>query len=243
MLGKFDWGNADPDRLVTPFRQHLDHCARLGVSQQLEECADYVQHVDLLVSEFLESYYLVERELEPDSALSGAAEDADGELVLEPFYESLEIEIADPDGDAAERVVCVSGAVSSTPEDGHPALSRRGLDFIGLGNGANAHIVLGVVQSDKDETPFLLLLRALNALAEISPPLRIVQLGREIIRGGIPENVGFSLLLGLAEPDPSPERVALGAVPRALAEAFGLQARRFAHAPAQEFRDRFGAGG
>jgi len=224
MLGKFDWGKAAEDGLITPFREHLDHCAQLAPQQQLEECADYIQHVDLLVSEFLESYYLVERLLEPDSALAGSSADSDGELVLEPFYESLEIELVDPMGRTEGRLVCVSGAVSSLPEENHPALSRRGLDFIGLRDGENDHIVLGAVQSAKEETPFLLLLRALNALAEISPPLRIVQLGREIMRGGIPENVDFSLLLGVSEPDPSPESVALNELTRDLAEAFGRTA-------------------
>jgi hypothetical protein len=81
-----------PDELITPFRQHLDHCVGLDLRRQLEECADYIQHIDLLVSEFLESYYLVERLWQPDSALSGA--DAGGELILESFYESLEIAIA-----------------------------------------------------------------------------------------------------------------------------------------------------
>ena len=84
--------------------------------------------------------------------------------------------------------------------------------------------MLGVAQASKEDTPFLLLLRALNALAELSPPLRVVQLGREIIRAGIPEDAEFSLQLGVSEPGSSPEDVALGELTRDLAEAFQRQA-------------------
>lgn len=211
-----------PEDLTTPFREHLDHCRGLDLRAQLVECADYIQNLDLLVMEFLESYYLVERLWEPSAELAGAGEEGDdeGELVLEPFYQSLELRVAAGADDEGERLVCLSGALSPLPGDQHPALSRRGLDFVGLRDGDPGHIVLGVAQSGKDETVFLLLLRALNALAELSPPLRVVQLGNEIVRGGIPENAQFSLQLGVTEPGGMAEATALGQLTRDLAEAF-----------------------
>lgn len=208
----------EPGReLTTPFRLHLDHCQGLDPGSQLVECADYIQNVDLLVMEFLESYYLVERLWQPDAELVGVA--GDGELVLEAFYPSLELEVVDPGEAASERLVCLSGAVSPLPNEQHPALSRRGLDYVGLRDGDPGHIVLGVTQSSKDESVFLLLLRALNALAELSPPLRVVQLGREIVRGRIPEDAVFSLQLGVSEPGAGPDATALAELTRDLAEA------------------------
>ena len=211
------------EQLTTPFREHLDHCKALDLNAQLVECADYIQNVELLVMEFLESYYLVERLWQPNSELAGSHDDGDGELILEPFYESLELQIVDGPDDEGERLVGLSGAVSPLPGEQHPALSRRGLDFVGLRDGEPAHIVLGVVQASKDETVFLLLLRALNALAELSPPLRVVQLGREIIHAAIPEDAEFSLQLGVSEPGLAPEGTALGQLTRDLAEAFWRQ--------------------
>jgi hypothetical protein len=223
MTGDADFARVGSS-LTTPFREHLDHCKGLDERAQLEECAGYIQHIDLLVMEFLESYYLVERLWQPSEDLAAQEEeDEDAELVLEPFYESLELRIADSDGRAEERLVCVSGAVSPLPGDQHPALSRRGLDFVGLRFGLPDHIVLGVAQSSKDETPFLLLLRALNALAELSPPLRVVQLGREIVRSAIPEDSDFSLLMGVSEWEDSPEALALSELTRDLAEAFATE--------------------
>lgn len=215
----------EPEPLTTPFRAHLDHCRELDTRRQLEECADYIQHVELLVSEFLESYYLVERLWEPGADLTGG-DVADGELILEPFFDSLELTLHDADrpDHPGDLLVCVSGAVSPLRGDQHPALSRRGLDFVGLRDGSAEHIVLGVAQASKEETPFLLLLRALNALAELSPPLRVVQLGREIVRGGIPEDADFSLQLGITEIDRSPDALALGELSRDLAESFQRQA-------------------
>jgi hypothetical protein len=215
-----------PAPLTTPFREHLDHCKDLDLEAQLVECADYIQNVDLLVMEFLESYYMVERLWEPSTELASSGADADGELILEAFYESLELRVVDGRDDEGERLVCLSGAISPLPGDQHPALSRRGVDFVGLRDGEPGHIVLGVVQSSKDETVFLLLLRALNALAELSPPLRVVQLGREIIRAAIPEDAEFSLQLGLSEPGSAPEATALGQLTRDLAEAFWRQASK-----------------
>ena len=161
--------------------------------------------------------------MSPDAALTGGS--ADGELVLEDFWDSLELRVVSGPGDPGDAMVCVSGAVSPLPGDQHPALSRRGLDFVALRDRDPGHIVLGVVQSTKDETPFLLLLRALNALAELTPPLRIVQLGREILRSGIPEDARIGMALGLTGPVASPLDTALGELTRDLAEAFLRQAR------------------
>ena len=68
---------------------------------------------------------------------------------------------------------------------------------------------------------FLLLLRALNGLAELSPPLRMAELGSDILRkGGIPENAVFSLCLGISEREDDADANALLELTRDLAEAF-----------------------
>jgi hypothetical protein len=206
--------------LHTPFREHYEHCSALDVEGQLRECADHLQHPDVLMMEFFESYHLIERSFEPGQGLRPEVED--GELVLESFYESLELSIRGGAGNA-ERLVCVSGSMSPIPEANHPALSRRGLDYVGLRGGQGLDIVLGVAQSAKDETPYVMLLRALNCLAELSPPFRVVQLGRELIRGRIPENARFDLHIGITELQPNDTWVALIELTRDLAELFKRQ--------------------
>ena len=107
-----------PGGLVTPFRLHYEHCRALDVEGQLHECADHLQHPDVLLFEFFESYHLVERSWSPDQKLRPEATD-DDELVLEPFYESLELSIRGAAGES-ERLVCVSGSMSPVPEEHHP---------------------------------------------------------------------------------------------------------------------------
>ena len=204
--------------LITPFRTHLEQCQRLGARAQLVECADYIQHPDVLMLEFLESYYLVERLWDPETTARGNA--GGEELVLEPFYESLEFVLGDSDAAASEPIICVSGALSPLASDQHPALTRHGLDFVGLRAGNPKHIVLGAVQTSETESAFVLLLRALNGLAELSPPLRMAQLGTDVLRGGIPEDADFSLCLGVTERADNADARALIELSRDLAECF-----------------------
>jgi hypothetical protein len=116
--------------------------------------------------------------------------------------------------------VCVSGSLSPLPSAGHPALSGQGLDFVGRRVAQQGSIVMGVAQSSKDETPYLLLLRALNCLAELSPPLRVVQLGNEVLRTSIPEDARFDLTLGLTESLIGTTLTAIGELTRDLADVF-----------------------
>ena len=205
--------------LHTPFREHYEHCSDLDVEGQLRECTDHLQHPDVLIMEFFESYHLIERSFEPGQGLRPEGES--DELVLESFYESLEMSIRDQGDGDAERLVCVSGSMSPVPEASHPALSRRGLDYVGRRDaGDDCHIVLGVSQSNKDETPYVMLLRALNCLAELSPPFRVVQIGRELIHGQIPENVRFDLHIGITERVDDEAWAALIQLTRDLAELF-----------------------
>jgi hypothetical protein len=203
--------------LATPFRSRFAAARQLGPEEQLRECADYLQHPEILVMEFLESYHLIEREWSPDESLR--PEDGDGELVLEPFYESLELQVRGASR-AEERLVCVSGSLSPLPTTDHPALSGQGLDFVGRRAGEAGRIVMGVAQSSKEETTYLLLLRALNCLAELSPPLRIVQLGNEVLHDSVPEDTRFDLTLGLTEPQSGASWNAIGELTRDLAEVF-----------------------
>lgn len=208
------------DCLLTPFREHYEHCRALEVERQLHECADHLQHPEVLMMEFFESYHLIERSFAPEQGLRPDGEG--GELVLESFYESLELSIQGG-GSESERLVCVSGSLSPIPAVDHPALSRRGLDYVGLRDGDVHRVVLGVVQASKQETPYVMLLRVLNCFAELSPPFRVVQLGRELIRGQIPEDVRFDLHIGITEMVPSEDWLALIELTRDLAELFKRQ--------------------
>lgn len=206
--------------LTTPFRDHYEHCRALDVRRQLRECADHLQHPEVLLMEFLESYHLVERGFTPDRDL--VHENPTGELVLEPFYESLQLELRGG-AEAPEQLVCVSGSLSPVPGELHPALTRQGLDYLGLRPGVPPHVVLGVVQAAKEETPYVMLLRALNCFAELSPPFRVVQLERELMRGPLREDVRFDLHIGITELQATDDWAALIELTHDLADLFQRQ--------------------
>jgi hypothetical protein len=203
--------------LRTPFRDHYEHSRTLGCERQLEECADYVQHPEVLITEFLESYYLVERRLDP--ALQNQFDEKDEEeVVLEPFYDSLRLDILGSD-DRPERILCASGAFDPLPNEQHPALRRYGLDYVAI-RSHSSRIVLAVTETGKEETAYLLLLRALNCFAEIAPPFQLARLRRIVIRDRIQPDATFDLLIGLSNRPCTEAETALRQLTWDLAEAF-----------------------
>ncbi len=202
---------------MTPFRAHYERSRGLSPARQLEEAADYLEHPLVLLTEFLESCHIVERELDPDQSLKAAADDQ-GELVLEPFAARTELQVRDPLGNL-ELLICVSGALSPLPGAEHPALARRGLDYIAVRSDA-PFVVLGAAQGDPDETSYLLLLRALNGFAELATPFQLLKLGRDLFGASLPPDAAFDLQIALEEHEAEPLLVSLGELTRDLADMF-----------------------
>lgn len=204
---------------LTPFRERYLRAGEQSLDAQLKECADYLQHPEVLVTEFLESYYLVERESHPgEDTMRRAIEDVE-EMVLEPFFESLQLFIEDDEGQM-ERLLCAGGAFDPIPADRHPALGHQGLDYVGM-RGASSHIVLGVTTNPQERTPFQMLLRALNCFAEVAPPFQVARLRSRVIRDRIDPDAVFDLQLASTLGDArNPEQTSLFELTRDLAEVF-----------------------
>ena len=170
----------------------------------------------MLIAEFLESYYLVEGKLDPDRA-DALQEASTAELVLEPYFDSLELRV-EADGEV-ETIRCVAGAFAPLAGELHPALERKGVDYIGVRDGCQ-RVVLGVSDTNDETTPFCLLLRALNCLAELAPPFQVTRLRRHVLRDRLdPEGV-FDLQLGIARAEREALDTSLLALTRDLAEVF-----------------------
>ena len=206
-----------PDRpLITPFRQRFERASSLELASQLQECVDYLENPQVLIAEFLESYYLVESKLDPeqeDESLEALGE----EVVLEPFFDSLELMVRA--GSRVERVRCLTGAFAPLAGEVHPALERQGVDFVGLREGSE-RIVLGVSDPNGDSSSFALLLRGLNCLAELAPPFQLTRLRRHVLRERLDPDGCFDLLLGIGGVDKEPDALSLMLLTRDLAEVF-----------------------
>ncbi len=218
----------------TPFRERYLRAAELGLDAQLKECMEYLENPEVLITEFLESYYLVERESHPgDDTMRRAIENVE-EMVLEPFFDSLQLFVEDDEGHV-ERLLCAGGAFDPIPADQHPALGHQGLDYVGL-RGASSSIVLGVTTNPKEQTPFQMLLRALNCFAEIAPPFQVARLRSQVIRDRIDPDAVFDLqLASTLGPARNAAQASLHELTRDLAEVF--QTRIDAH---DQFRGTLG---
>lgn len=209
--------------LITPFRLHYENCRALDLDGQVQACADHLQHPEVLLMEFFESYHQIEGRWDPAQPLRPPESD---ELILEPFYESLVLEI-DRAPDDPQRLVCVSGSLSPIPDKEHPAISRRGVDYVAVHEGPVQRVVLGVTQASEKDTPYLLLLRALNCFAELSPPLRVAQLGTELLGRPLSEDLRIDLHVGMTETDAAAGWASLVELSRDLAELFIRQVAEY----------------
>jgi hypothetical protein len=206
-----------PGLRSTPFRKRYEDTRALSAEAQLRECADYLQHPEVLITEFLESYYLVERDADPSDTLD-VLETSTPELVLETFFDSLQLHISTESG-KLERMFCAGGAFAPLPGGAHPALERRGLDYVGL-RGGSPRLILGVAATPEESSPYSLLLRALVCFSEIAPPFQLARLREQVIRNRIELDGTFDLQIAVAESDPeeAPEKLSLQQLTRDLAE-------------------------
>ena len=204
------------DELITPFRQRFERTCALEIAAQIEECADYLQNPEVLIAEFLESYYWVEGKLDPErhDALFEASHE---ELVLEPFFDSLVLQIAGDGG--TEAVRCLAGAFAPLPGELHPALEQKGVDYVAVREGTR-RVVLGVTETQGDATGFALLLRGLNCLAELAPPFQVTRLRRHVLRDRVDPEPAFDLQIGIAARERPAAETALLELTRDLAEMF-----------------------
>lgn len=203
--------------ITTPFRERYQRVRGLDLAGQLDECTDYLQHPEVLVTEFLESYYLIERESHPEDDKPDRDEDIE-EMVLEPFFDSLQLFIHGADG-GMERILCAGGAFDPLGHVEHPALTRQGLDYIGM-RGGSSRIILGVVEGPKDATTFQLLLRVLNCFAEVASPFQLARMRSQVIRNRIQPDAVFDLHMGLSARPSDGVGKALEALSRDLADVF-----------------------
>jgi hypothetical protein len=203
------------------FRGRYERARRLDIGSQIRECVDYLQNPEILVFEFVQSFSSVESCCGPEdfsfrSPSAAEAQDDDLELTLEHFYESLEVSV---EGADAEQFTCVASELNPLPRpEEAPVEERHGLDYLGLVHAPRGGAALGAVSCEGESTPYLLLLRLLNALAELAPRVQIERLEREITKGALASNPVFDLHLVLWSLPEDAERTQLSMLTRDLAE-------------------------
>lgn len=201
----------------TMLRRSYERSRSIDHAQQIEECADLLAHPELLVSELLDAYAVIESfgESELDVVCNLARrdpqEDSD-ELVLDHFFEGQEVCILGVDG-SGDVFRCLATDVRPVPEL-IPADwgGRDGFDYIAEPTAAVGQPILGVAQSQDDRSAYPVLLRLLCCLTELAPAQQLNVVNTDCLKGSLQPDSRFDLHMVLWDEG------GLGPMERALCE-------------------------
>lgn len=211
----------EPDTApANPLRDAYRRACKLPLGRQMSEAADFLSHPEVLVADVAEAFasvaeWMEGRELPELPPVDLEAVDLE-ELDREPFYTTREIAV----DEASSSFTCHASDVDLLADLRPTPGDREGLDFVGVTSDVSRTPVLGAVQSKRDNSAYLLLLRGLASLAEASPPRQLDRLDQAFFAGRLPEPPAFDLDLVVWDlPRPGDEVTVLEQLTRDLAEA------------------------
>jgi hypothetical protein len=225
--------DAIDDHPHTGLRRSYERARTFDFPEQVRECVDQLGHPEVVVGEVLEAFHRVEEwgracELPPPGEpVDMSAIDLE-ELSREDFYATREISVV------GRRYSFTCLATNVDPlGDLRPSRGggREGLDFVGLTCDAHRTPVLGTVQSDRDTSAYLLLLRGLACLAEMAPEAQVERMNKQFFLGAVGRRPAFDLHLVVWDEAGSSERTTLEQLTHDLAEKLKLAIRQHGRVP------------
>jgi hypothetical protein len=225
--------DAIEDHPHTGLRRSYERARGLGLAEQIRECVDQLGHPEVVVGEVLEAFEEVDawassRELPPPGEpVDLSAVDLE-ELSREDFYSTREITVVG----RRYSFTCLATDVDPLG-DLRPSRAggRDGLDFVGLTCDALRTPVLGTVQSERDTSTWLLLLRGLACLAEMAPEAQVERLNKRFFLGSVGRRPAFDLHLVVQDEAGRSERTTLDQLTHDLAEKLKLAIREHGRFP------------
>lgn len=207
----------------TELRERFDQIRELDLAAQMRECVDYLQHPEILMNEFVESFCTVQNANLADTSLYRTQPASGDELVLRDFFAGREICVS---GEESFGFTCLASELTPLP-DTRPgeADDCDGLDYVGLIAGTPAVPVLGAVQSPRDASAFVLLLRLLTSLAELTPEDQLQRLNDQLFKGALDGAARFDLHLVLWDVGDAAELAPLHQLTRDMADVFMSRVR------------------
>jgi hypothetical protein len=205
---------------LTPLRRSYQRSREIGIAGQLRECIDLLENPELIVSEVLETFHAVDRAfhegtLRPDLLAAGSEEHIRQGSEPEWYYEGRDISVL---GDPCS-FTCLSSDVEPLPDlEFDPKAECEGFDFVGVTCNELGAPVLGAVQSERDASAYLLLLRLLAGLAEIAPRAQLDRLNRQYFKGTASGDASFDLVIMTWEFSEGEDRTPLCQFSRDIAE-------------------------
>jgi hypothetical protein len=182
----------------TQLRHSYERARSVDHAQQIQECADLLTHPELMVSELLDAYAVIESFGESELDLVCNLERRDphedsGELVLDHFYEGQAVTVSCRE-DVDFEFRCLATDVRPVPElvpsdEG----VRDGFDYIAEPLEPGALPILGVAQTIDDSSAYPLLLRLMCCLTELAPATQLNVVNTDRLKGALQADTRFDL--------------------------------------------------
>jgi hypothetical protein len=203
--------------LRTPLRQIYEEARGMDLAGQIRACVDLLENPDLLVADIVETFRQVDDRFasgEFDPANLALAGDELREAQEEPewYYEGRDLSVL-----GGGSFTCLASGVEPLPRTKEEG-ACEGFDYVGLSCDASLGPVLGTVQSDHDNTAYLLLLRGLAGLAEMAPRAQIERMNGQYFKRALKPNPSFDLNLVTWEHCEGEERTPISQFTRDLSE-------------------------
>ncbi len=214
----------------TILRERYQRAAMLDADGQLQECIDYLQHPEILVAEFADSYLTASEYDQRDQRFWAPPEDLPrrrlSDDVCDQLVRASQIRVLD-DPEHCFRYVASEIFPLRATLGGHREGDRRaaGLDYVGLISQRDPVPVLGVVHVPADRTLFLSLMRALTCLAEVATEPQVARANRFLFRGVLPAPPVFDLHLLAEDPAEVEAQPPVSHLTRELAHVFNVRLR------------------
>ena len=182
----------------TQLRHSYERARSIDHAQQIQECADLLSHPELMVSELLDAYGVIESFGESELDLVCNLErpdpnDESGELVLDHFYEGQEVTVTCPQADDF-TFRSLATDVRPVPELAPSGEGMRdGFDYIAEPLSAGALPILGVAETIDDSSAYPLLLRLLCCLTELAPATQLTVVNTDRLKGALQADARFDL--------------------------------------------------
>ena len=214
----------------TALRERYHRAAMLDAEGQMRECVEYLQHPEILVAEFADSYLTASEYDRRDQEFWAPPEDLPRRRVSDDVCDQLvrasQIRVLD-DPEHCFRYVAREIFPLRAELGGHREGDRRaaGLDYVGLISATQSVPILGVVHVPADRTLFLSLMRALTCLAEVATESQVARANRFLFRGVLPPEPTFDLHLLAADAPDTDDQPPISQLSRDLAHVFTLGLR------------------
>ncbi len=182
----------------TLLRTSYERARSVDHAQQIQECADLLSHPELMASELLDAYGVIESFGESELDLVCNLErresgDESEELVLDHFYEGQEVTVACT-ADADFEFRCLATDVRPVPQLQPTGESvRDGFDYIAESLEPGNLPILGVAQTFDDSSAYPLLLRLLASLTELAPAQQLNVINTDRLKGALQADARFDL--------------------------------------------------